>query len=246
MLFCYAAWLRPDERHRTASFFVIHAGDPSCSSQVGAISSLRKAMTVKESPIMRTAIAVLIVPLVFNFAAVARCDNDTPQAAEKAGAGKKAAEKADAGKKAAENKKSADKPDRPDKPETLPRLKDPDVRTMDEVKAFFQRGIATTSQVASRSHTSGKFAGGGKRKQNRIYTVRELLAKFGDPNQRERHNGGGVEAWTYDCQDGQCFVHFTSKGYGGTSGTQAEGTQRLQLDSVSITSGATGAGARDK
>ncbi len=163
-----------------------------------AISSLAKEMTVKEFPIMRTAISMLIVVLVFNFAAVARCDDDTPPAA----------------KKAAEDKKAADKPV---KSEAIPRLKDPTIRTTDEIKAFFQRGIA---------HPTGKRS--RKPPQNRIYTVRELVAKFGKPD--ERTIGNTTERWSFSCADGTVTVVFLNKGYGGaTEGPGVENRLRLQI-----------------
>ena len=86
-----------------------------------------------------------------NFTAVARCDDDTTPAADK---------------KAAADKKTAEKPD---KAKSLPAAERSCwVRTSDEIKAFFRRGIAV------QSHGTGKHA--SKPKQDRIYTAGELIA----------------------------------------------------------------------
>ena len=143
-----------------------------------------------------------------------------------------AANRADTDKKAAAEKPAAEKPA---KPETIPRLKDPSVRTMDEVKSFFQRGIAVFKATPK---SSSKYPSTVKRKQNRIYTFGELVTKFGEPDNRGRINGGTAENWTYDCRDGQCFVTFQTKGYGGATGDKVDNALRLQLERVSVTSAA--------
>ena len=111
------------------------------------------------------------------------------------------------------------------KAETIPRLKDSSVRTMDEVKAFFQRGIVTGSGKGHRS-------GSSKPKQNRIYTVAELITKFGKPDERKRF--ASSERWIYVCSDGSVSVTFENKGYGGGSGADAESKLRLQISWIDV------------
>ena len=75
----------------------------------------------------------------------------------------------------------------------------------------------------------GKHSRSSRPKQNRIYTVAELVAKFGQPDKRDR---GSTEAWTYICSDGFVRVIFRNKGYGGSSGPNAEEKLRLQISQV--------------
>ena len=117
--------------------------------------------------------------------------------------------------KAAADKKAAEKPD---KAKSLPRLRSA-VRTSDEIKAFFRRGIAV------QSHGTGKHA--SKPKKNRIYTAGELISRFGKPDERE--TSATNETWIFVCSDGKVRISFLNKGYGGATGPGVENNLRLQI-----------------
>jgi len=119
-------------------------------------------------------------------------------------------------------------------PAPLPRMKDPALRTMDDVKSFFLRGIVANGPRRSPAKN-------GRPKQNRIYTVGELKAKFGEPQDRKQ---GVNEAWTFQCADGKVFVSFTAKGYGGYSGPGAENRLRLQANFAEVALNAQPVGGR--
>ena len=140
---------------------------------------------------------ILYLAIFFGLIGIVYCDNDAPPAADK---------------KAADDEKAAEKPV---KPETIPRLKDPGVRTTDEIKAFFRRGIVVR----------GKYP--AKLKQDRIYTAGELFSRFGKPDKRDSTPTN--EWWTYTCADGSVTISFLNKGYGGATGAGVKNNLRLQI-----------------
>jgi hypothetical protein len=114
----------------------------------------------------------------------------------------------------------------------LPGAKNLEVRSVDDVKAFFMRGIPKRSRAnKGASHKSTTELP----KHNRIYTVKELVAQFGDPEDRHRRRGTGEtgEARTYRCKDGACLVQFSTRGYAGSTDQAAENLG-LEIDGVSI------------
>jgi hypothetical protein len=86
---------------------------------------------------------------------------------------------------------------------------------VDEIMSFFQKGIVPKS---------------AKGKHNKIYTVSEILAKFGEP--RQRSTSGNDETWFYKCKDGSVAVQFRSAGYGGSSDAKS---LRLEIRSLDPT-----------
>jgi hypothetical protein len=109
-------------------------------------------------------------------------------------------------------------------PESRPSSSQNKTWGVDEIMSFFQSGIVQ-----------------GKGKHNRIYTVGEILSKFGEPAKRESRGGKSNttqtnETWVYNCKDGTVTVGFTQVGYGGNSSSNGK-NMRLQITSVVPTRG---------
>ena len=121
----------------------------------------------------------------------------------------------------------------PDAP--IAKMKDPSVRTVDDVKAFFLSGIPPDNQARQSTRGSKRSTPSTKGKANRVYTVGELESRFGPPNERSQGHGSSKagakpEIWTYNCVDGSVKCTFIEKGYG--TGDAAS-TLRLQIREVS-------------
>jgi hypothetical protein len=139
------------------------------------------------------------------------------------------------------------------------RLKSEELRSMDDVKSFFLRGIVQPQHGSGNQNTgaAGKTgmgqsygsnirsgAGYGsssssdtapvKVKHNRIYTTAEIIQKFGNPSSRS--SATTSEHWVYKCKDGVVHVHFTQVGYAGSSATSKSETFRLEVKSVDSSS----------
>ena len=131
------------------------------------------------------------------------------------------------------------------------------VRSVDDVKSFFLKGIVQaqhpygskntgaagnggTGQSSGIEHTPrlrlGPSSGSGsaKVKHNRIYTATEIIQKFGNPSSRT--SATTSEHWVYKCKDGVVHVHFTQVGYAGSSSASKSEKLRLEVKSVDSTS----------
>ena len=139
------------------------------------------------------------------------------------------------------------------------KAKNEQLRSVDDVKLFFLRGIVqsqprygSASTAATNRPVPGQNYGTTTRsnygsvpntapvpakvKHNRVYTAAELMQKFGNP--ASRTSSASVEQWTYKCKDGVVHVHFTQVGvgYAGSSSASKTETLRLEIKSVDSTS----------
>ena len=117
----------------------------------------------------------------------------------------------------------------------IAKMKDPSVRTVDDVKAFFLSGIPRDNQARQSTRGSKRSTPSTKGKANRVYTVGELESRFGPPNERSQGHGSSKagakpDIWTYNCVDGSVKCTFIEKGYGAGD---AASTLRLQIREVS-------------
>jgi hypothetical protein len=102
-----------------------------------------------------------------------------------------------------------------------PAVEPPPLPTVDQINDYLNQGIAQK-----------------KNKPNRIYTARELIAKFGEPKKRQTlgaqtRGWGEGELWTWECADGTVVAHFIVRGY--ASDKRNSQTMRLQIASVTPT-----------
>jgi hypothetical protein len=132
------------------------------------------------------------------------------------------------------------------------RTDSPETRTVDDLKAFFLKGIAPSqfSQGAKTANTPGRMgtaagiatgpgsavgsktgSGSGKVKHNHIYTADDLLHRFGEPASRTT-NKDLTETWTFKCKDGTVHVRFNVAGYAG--GASESGSKKLRLEVTSV------------
>ncbi|MGO9114671.1 MAG: hypothetical protein ACLP9L_36100 [Thermoguttaceae bacterium] len=139
------------------------------------------------------------------------------------------------------------------------KLKNEQLRTVDDVKSFFLKGIvqnqhpygskntdatgrAGTSQSSgwnarpASGYGTGSNSGdvSAKVKHNRVYTTAEIMQKFGNPSSRSSTTT--LEHWVYKCKDGVVHVHFAQVGYAGSSSTSKSETLRLEVKSVDSSS----------
>ena len=137
--------------------------------------------------------------------------------------------------------------------------KNEQLRSVDDVKLFFLKGIfqtqrqngstntGATAQAGSgqnstygsnirpsSSSNSASGAGSAKVKHNRIYTAAEIIQKFGNPTSRT--SKATSEDWAYQCKDGVVVVHFTQVGYARSSSTSKPETLQLEIKSVDSSS----------
>ena len=147
------------------------------------------------------------------------------------------------------------------------KLKSEELRSMDDVKSFFLRGIVQPKHPSASQNmgTAGKAgmgqtygsntrSGSGygspsgsdvqpvKVRHNRIYTTAEIIQKFGNPSSRS--SATTSEQWVYRCKDGVVHVHFTQVGYAGSSATSRSETLRLEVKSVDSSSAPSAGGSR--
>ena len=148
------------------------------------------------------------------------------------------------------------------------KLKNEQLRSVDDIKLFFLKGILQPShQRVRRTGTTGKVgtgqttgsyhapgsgydsgsssgSGSAKVKHNRIYTAAELIQKFGNPSSRT--SSATSEQWVYKCKDGVVHVHFTEVGvaYARSSSTSKSETLRLEVKSVDSSSTPSAGGSR--
>jgi hypothetical protein len=141
------------------------------------------------------------------------------------------------------------------------RTDSPETRTVDDLKAFFLKGIAPSqfSQGAKTANTPGRLgtgtgtgtgigtgigtgagsktgAGSAKVKHNHIYTADDLLRRFGEPVSRTT-NKDMTESWTFKCKDGTVHVRFNVAGYAGGASESGSKKLRLKVTSVDAQSG---------
>ena len=156
------------------------------------------------------------------------------------------------------------------------RLKDEQARGIDDIKAFFYKGMAAsahTNAAKQPSSTGGASYSGSawnsgsryapsatsrpyqnsasspmsrpypnsasnpatgavtaKSKHNRVYTVGELIQKFGEPSART--STMTTEKWTFKCHDGVVHVQFKQVGYSGSTSSSAADKLKLELTSI--------------
>ncbi len=147
------------------------------------------------------------------------------------------------------------------------KLKREEIRSMDDVKSFFLKGIVHTqhgsgnqsagaagSAGMGQSYGSSSRSGTGygsssspaaspvKVKHNRIYTTAEIIQKFGAPSSRS--SATTSEHWVYKCKDGVVHVNFSQVGYAGGSATSNSDTLRLEIKSVDSSSVPSAGGSR--
>jgi len=105
----------------------------------------------------------------------------------------------------------------------------------DKIRALLEQGIQKSTKSKSKSKAPPK-------KSNRVWTVGELIAKFGEPTSRK---GGGarskgdnwsapgntVETWTWERDGGSVVAKFSDMGYGSPDSAKS---LRLKIGSVSI------------
>ncbi len=135
------------------------------------------------------------------------------------------------------------------------RAKNERLRTVDDIKLFFLKGIF---RGKSQSGTSGIGANGAgpasgpysrpnstysssnpstaKTRHNRIYTAAEIIQKFGNPTSRT--SSATSEQWSFKCKDGVVHVRFTEVGvaYARDSSAAKSETVKLEIKSVDSTS----------
>ena len=107
----------------------------------------------------------------------------------------------------------------------------PKSMSADQIHAALQQGIKakhSTAKSKSKSKTPHK--------SNRVWTVKELTTKFGEPSSRKSlgTRGGGTvetESWTWKCDDGSVNATFLDRGYGHADDPK---TLRLEIKEVSI------------
>jgi hypothetical protein len=106
----------------------------------------------------------------------------------------------------------------------FPPMKNPAVRTIDDLKEFFDAGVAAKKPD---SKNPDKIT-------NTVYTVRELWDRFGNvkPSARHRNGDAGTECWTFECQDGTVSVTFRQRGYSKAHKTASE---NLRLEVTRVT-----------
>jgi len=148
-------------------------------------------------------------------------------------------------------------------------LKSEQLRSVDDVKLFFLKGILQSSHQngststgttgkAGTGQTTGSYSrpgsgydsgsssgsGSAKVKHNRIYTAAELIQKFGKPSSRT--SSATSEQWAYKCKDGVVHVHFTEVGvaYARSSSPSKSDTLRLEVKSVDSSSTPSAGGSR--
>ncbi len=146
------------------------------------------------------------------------------------------------------------------------KIKNEQLRSVDDVKLFFLKGIVPTQPKNGSSGTGtagtpgpGQTTGSSTRpgygtgstpgsvpakvKHNHVYSAAELIKKFGNP--ASRTSSAAAEQWVYKCKDGVVRVHFTQVGVGytGTSTSKSE-TLRLEIKSVDSSSTPSGGGSR--
>jgi hypothetical protein len=140
------------------------------------------------------------------------------------------------------------------------KLKNEHLRSVDDIKAFFLKGIHTSHQdssktpattatghvvttPSSRTNTRPAPAYGTpatssdsttKVKHNHIYTTVEIIQKFGSPSVRT--SATTLEHWTFKCKDGVVHVHFTQAGYINSSSPTKSDTLKLEIKSVDSSS----------
>jgi hypothetical protein len=92
----------------------------------------------------------------------------------------------------------------------------------DQIQAALESGIKTKEPgTKTKSKTPHK--------SNRVWTVEQLVAKFGEPTYRD---GGEVEFWTWKRDDGDVRANFRNRGFGHVDDPK---TQRLEIISVRMT-----------
>lgn len=139
------------------------------------------------------------------------------------------------------------------------KAKNEQLRSVDDVKAFFLKGIVRAQHQHGSQNTgaagnagagqspgsnarsgygygsgSGSGYGSAKVKHNRIYAAAEIIQKFGNPSSRT--SAMTSEHWVYKCKDGVVHVHFTQVGYVGGSSASKPEKLRLEVKSVDSTS----------
>ena len=99
---------------------------------------------------------------------------------------------------------------------------------VDSVCAFFQKGIAPKPAPKTSKGTKAK------PKRSRVYTVAELNAKFGEPDNRGNVSvGEGIhECWTYRCRDGVVGVNFLEVGVSENGGKNSLRLEIVNFNSV--------------
>lgn len=147
------------------------------------------------------------------------------------------------------------------------KLKNEQLRSVDDVKLFFLKGILQTQHQHGNTNTgangkagtwqspssyirpssgygsdSGSGSGSVKVKHNRIYTSTEIIQKFGNPSSRTSR--AIAEEWVYKCHDGVVHVHFTQVGYARSSSTSKSETLRLEVKSVDSSSSSSAGNSR--
>ncbi len=175
--------------------------------------------------------------------------------------GRAAEDKSTAGKSAEDKSATADSPaegDSLDMPSTphgkhprADRANNAETRSVDDLKAFFLKGIVPgqypyggkTGNTLGRTgpglgtavgsgQASGSGAGSGRVKHNRIYVAEELIRKLGEPATRVSKDM--TETWTFKCRDGVVRVRFTQIfNVAGASASKL----RLEITSVDSDSG---------
>jgi hypothetical protein len=147
------------------------------------------------------------------------------------------------------------------------KLKNEQLRSVDDVKLFFLKGVLQTQHHYGNTNTSangkagtgqspsstirpssgyssdsGSGSGSAKVKHNRIYTSTEIIQKFGNPSSRT--SKAISEEWVYKCQDGVVHVHFTQVGYARSSSTSKSESLRLEVKSVDSSSSSSAGNSR--
>ena len=122
------------------------------------------------------------------------------------------------------------------------KLKNEETRSMDDLKAFFLKGITasqlygskTTNNPGTMGSASGSAsgAGSGRAKHNHVYLADELIHRFGEP--ATRSSAGTTETWVFKCKDGAVRVRFVQIfNVAGASASKL----RLEIASVDSASG---------
>jgi hypothetical protein len=123
------------------------------------------------------------------------------------------------------------------------KLKSEETRSMDDLKAFFLKGITasqlygskTTNNLGTMGSAAGSAAGSaygagsGRVKHNHVYVADELIHKFGEP--ATRSSAGTTETWLFKCKDGAVRVRFAQ--IFNVAGASAS---KLRLEVISVDS----------